>query len=54
MSLAGVWYNQNILPTQDTPNGNGCAESVTNLGETHDCEMKGQAQWRYKHFQLSL
>ena len=21
MSLAGVWYNQNILPKQDTPNG---------------------------------
>lgn len=21
MSLAGVWYNQNILPTQDTPQG---------------------------------
>jgi len=21
MSIAGVWYNQNILPTQDTPNG---------------------------------
>ena len=21
MSLAGVWYNPNILPTQDIPNG---------------------------------
>ena len=34
MSLAGVWYNQNILPTQDTPNGaiNGPCTATPNGG----------------------